>query len=73
MRLSAAGAGPADREIPFPGHVFRVSGLLRDEPRQVVRDADFETTGEGTDAYALASAVASPEHELFPHCRRTGQ
>ncbi|MFI7384379.1 hypothetical protein [Streptomyces sp. NPDC049813] len=52
---------------------MRVSGLLRDEPRQVVRDADFEITGEETDAYAPASADASPEHELFLNCRRTGQ
>ncbi|GAA2320299.1 hypothetical protein GCM10010431_46840 [Streptomyces kunmingensis] len=67
------GAGPADAEIPFPGHTIRVSGFLRDELRQVTRDADFEITGEETEAYAPASADAPPEYQLFLNCRRTGQ
>ncbi|WP_428952564.1 class I SAM-dependent DNA methyltransferase [Streptomyces sp. cg35] len=73
LALSMVEADLDDAEIPFLGHTIRVSGFLRDELRQVVRDAGFEITGEETYAYAPASTHAPPEHQLFLNCRRTGQ
>ncbi|MEV1023852.1 methyltransferase domain-containing protein [Streptomyces sp. NPDC050264] len=73
LTLSMVEADLDDAEIPFLGHTIRVSGFLRDELRSVVRDADFEITGEETYAYAPASNDVPPEHQLFLNCRRTGQ
>ncbi|WP_239092228.1 class I SAM-dependent methyltransferase [Streptomyces sp. SID14478] len=73
LALSMVEADLDDAEIPFLGHTIRVSGFLRDELHQVVRDAGFEITGEETYAYAPASTDAPPEHQLFLNCRRTGQ
>ncbi|MFE0174531.1 methyltransferase domain-containing protein [Streptomyces sp. NPDC059002] len=83
MELSMVEADLDDAAIPFLGHAIRVSGYLRDELRQVVRDAGFEITGEDTYAYAPATTDASPrsqlrssrggpipEHQIFLHCRR---
>ena len=57
-------------EIPFLGHIIRVSGFLRDELRQVVRDAGFEIAGEAALSYSPASSDAPPETQLFLNCRR---
>ncbi|MCQ4210380.1 class I SAM-dependent DNA methyltransferase [Streptomyces longispororuber] len=73
LTLSMVEADLDDAEIPFLGHTIRVSGFLRDELHQVVRDTGFEITGEETYAYAPASTDAPPEHQLFLNCRRTGQ
>ena len=73
LALSMVEAELDDTEIPFLGSTIRVSGYLRDELHQVVRDAGFEITAEETYAYAPASTDASPEHQLFIDCRRTGQ
>ncbi|MEU7584591.1 class I SAM-dependent methyltransferase [Streptomyces sp. NPDC041068] len=70
MELSMVEADLDDAAIPFLGHAIRVSGYLRDELRQVVRDAGFEITGEDTYSYAPASTDAPPEHQIFLHCRR---
>ncbi|WP_237773502.1 MULTISPECIES: class I SAM-dependent methyltransferase [Streptomyces] len=70
MELSMVEADLDDAAIPFLGHTIRVSGYLRDELRQVVRDAGFEITGEETYSYAPASTDAPPEHQIFLHCRR---
>jgi SAM-dependent methyltransferase len=59
-----------DAAIPFLGHVIRVSGFLRDELRQVVRDAGFEIAGESALSYSPASSDAPPEHQMFLNCRR---
>jgi SAM-dependent methyltransferase len=59
-----------DAEIPFLGHIIRVSGFLRDELRQVVRDAGFEIAGEAALSYSPASTDAPPENQLFLNCRR---
>ncbi|WP_229924565.1 class I SAM-dependent DNA methyltransferase [Streptomyces sulfonofaciens] len=59
-----------DTEIPFLGHIMRVSGFLRDELRQVVHDAGFEIAGEAAFAYSPARTDAPPEHQLFLNCRR---
>ncbi|MCX3062040.1 class I SAM-dependent DNA methyltransferase [Streptomyces beihaiensis] len=73
LALSMVEADLDDAEIPFLGHTIRVSGFLRDELRQVVRDAGFEITGEETYAYAPADTDVPPEHQLFLICRRTGR
>ncbi|WP_244177827.1 class I SAM-dependent DNA methyltransferase [Streptomyces atriruber] len=70
MELSMVEADLDDAAIPFLGHTIRVSGYLRDELRQVVRNAGFEITGEDTYSYAPASTDAPPEHQVFLHCRR---
>ncbi|MFB6855531.1 class I SAM-dependent DNA methyltransferase [Streptomyces sp. NPDC001939] len=73
LALSMVEADLDDAEIPFLGHTIRVSGFLRDELRQVVRDAGLEITGEHTYAYAPASTDVPPEHQLFFNCRRAGK
>ncbi|MFH8365858.1 class I SAM-dependent DNA methyltransferase [Streptomyces sp. NPDC018031] len=70
LGLSMVEADVDDFAIPFLGHTIRVSGFLRDELRQVVRDAGFEVTGEESHAYAPASTDVPPEIQLFLHCRR---
>ncbi|MFF2845308.1 class I SAM-dependent DNA methyltransferase [Streptomyces sp. NPDC058001] len=71
LALSMVEADLDDAEIPFLGQSIRVSGFLRDELRQIVRDAGFEITDEDTLSYAPARADAPPEHQLFLNCRRT--
>lgn len=70
LALSMVEAEADDRSIPFLGHTIRVSGYMRDELRQVVRDAGFEVTGEDSYAYAPAGTDVPPEIQLFLHCRR---
>ncbi|MGP4003055.1 class I SAM-dependent DNA methyltransferase [Streptomyces sp. 8N706] len=70
LALSMVEADVDDFAIPFLGNTIRVSGYLRDELRQVVRDAGFEVTGEDSYAYAPASTDVPPEIQLFLHCRR---
>lgn len=70
LALGMVEADVDDFAIPFLGNTIRVSGYLRDELRQVVRDAGFEIAGEESFAYAPASTDVSPEIQLFLHCRR---
>lgn len=83
LALSMVEADLDDAAIPFLGQVIRVSGYLRDELRQVVRDAGFHIADEDTYVYAPARTGASPssrprsstggphtEHQLYLHCRR---
>ncbi|MGW7085456.1 class I SAM-dependent methyltransferase [Streptomyces sp. NPDC054871] len=70
LALSMVEADLDDAGIPFLGHTIRVSGYLRDELRQVVRDAGFDIVDEDTYSYAPASTDVPPEHQLFLHCRR---
>lgn len=70
LALSMVEADLDDTGIPFLGHTIRVSGYLRDELRQVVRDAGFDIVEEDTYSYAPASTEVPPEHQLFLHCRR---
>ncbi|WP_367049213.1 class I SAM-dependent methyltransferase [Streptomyces sp. Je 1-332] len=70
LALSMVEADLDDAGIPFLGHTIRVSGYLRDELRQVVRDAGFEIVDEDTYSYAPATTDVPPEHQLFLHCRR---
>ncbi|MGA4839851.1 class I SAM-dependent methyltransferase [Streptomyces sp. G45] len=70
LALSMVEADLDDAAIPFLRHTIRVSGYLRDELRQVVRDAGFDIAHEESYAYAPASTDAPPEHQLFLHCRR---
>lgn len=70
LALSMVEADLDDAGIPFLGHTIRVSGYLRDELRQVVRDAGFDIVDEDTYSYAPASSEVPPEHQLFMHCRR---
>ncbi|MDT3399957.1 class I SAM-dependent methyltransferase [Streptomyces sp. B1866] len=59
-----------DFAVPFLGNTVRVSGYLRDELREVVREAGFDVVGEDARAYAPASTDVPPEIQLFLHCRR---
>ncbi|MFE6165740.1 class I SAM-dependent methyltransferase [Streptomyces sp. NPDC056486] len=70
LALSMVEADLDDARIPFLGHAIRVSGYLRDELRQVVRDAGFDIIDEETYSYAPASTGVPPEHQIFLHCRR---
>ncbi|GAA3114802.1 class I SAM-dependent methyltransferase [Streptomyces rectiviolaceus] len=70
LALSMVEADLDDAGIPFLGHTIRVSGYLRGELRQVVRDAGFDIIDEDTYSYAPASTEVPPEHQLFLHCRR---
>ncbi|KAF4409869.1 MULTISPECIES: class I SAM-dependent methyltransferase [Streptomyces] len=70
LALSMVEADVDDTVIPFLGNSIRVSGYLRDELRQVVREAGFEIAGENSYAYAPASTEVPPEIQLFLHCRR---
>ncbi|MEI5103705.1 class I SAM-dependent methyltransferase [Streptomyces sp. PmtG] len=70
LALSMVEADLDDAAIPFLGHAIRVSGYLRDELRQVVREAGFDIAHEESYAYAPASTDVPPEHQLFLHCRR---
>ncbi|MGK5548635.1 class I SAM-dependent DNA methyltransferase [Streptomyces sp. URMC 127] len=68
--LSMVEADVDDYAIPFLGNTIRVSGYLRDELRQVVREAGFEVAGENSLAYAPASTDVPPEIQLFLNLRR---
>lgn len=70
LGLSMVEADLDDAAIPFLGHTIRVSGYLRDELRQVVREAGFDIAHEESYAYAPATTTSPPEHQLFLHCRR---
>ncbi|GAA2453489.1 class I SAM-dependent methyltransferase [Streptomyces macrosporus] len=70
LALGMVEADVDDFGIPFLGNTIRVSGYLRDELRQVVRDAGFEIAGEESFAYAPASTDVSPEIQIFLNCRR---
>ncbi|GGO34601.1 MULTISPECIES: class I SAM-dependent methyltransferase [Streptomyces] len=70
LALSMVEADLDDAAIPFLGNTIRVSGYLRDELRQVVRDAGFDIAHEESYSYAPASSDIPPEHQLFLHCRR---
>ncbi|MET9642454.1 class I SAM-dependent DNA methyltransferase [Streptomyces syringium] len=70
LALSMVEADVDDFAIPFLGNTIRVSGYLRDELRQVVREAGFEITGESSPAYAPASTDVPPEIQLFLNLRR---
>ncbi|WP_424889936.1 class I SAM-dependent DNA methyltransferase [Streptomyces sp. XH2] len=70
LALSMVEADVDDYAIPFLGNTIRVSGYLRDELRQVVREAGFEVAGEHSLAYAPASTDVPPEIQLFLNLRR---
>ncbi|MFI9305442.1 class I SAM-dependent DNA methyltransferase [Streptomyces triculaminicus] len=70
MALSMVEADVDDYAIPFLGNTIRVSGYLREELRQVVRDAGFDIAGESSPAYAPASTDVPPEIQLFLNLRR---
>jgi SAM-dependent methyltransferase len=70
LALSMVEADVDDVPIPFLGHTIRVSGYLRDELRQVVRDAGFQVIEEDAYAYAPASTDVPPELQVFLRCRR---
>lgn len=70
LALSMVEADVDDFSIPFLGHTIRVSGYLREDLHQVVRDAGFEIAGEDSYAYAPASTDVPPEIQIFLHCRR---
>ncbi|MGK5731800.1 class I SAM-dependent DNA methyltransferase [Streptomyces sp. URMC 124] len=70
LALSMVEADVDDYAIPFLGNTIRVSGYLRDELRQVVREAGFEVAGENSPAYAPASTDVPPEIQLFLNLRR---
>jgi SAM-dependent methyltransferase len=70
MAMSMVEADVDDFSLPFLGNTIRVSGYLRDELRQVVRDAGFEIAGEDAYAYAPASTDVPPEIQIFLQCRR---
>ncbi|RAJ71599.1 2-polyprenyl-3-methyl-5-hydroxy-6-metoxy-1,4-benzoquinol methylase [Streptomyces sp. Amel2xB2] len=70
MAMSMVEADVDDFSLPFLGNTIRVSGYLRDELRQVVRDAGFEICGEDSYAYAPASTDVPPEIQIFLQCRR---
>ncbi|MFD8939020.1 class I SAM-dependent DNA methyltransferase [Streptomyces sp. NPDC059578] len=71
LAMSMVEADLDDAEIPFMSHFIRVSGFLREELSQVVREAGFEITDEDLLSYAPSRADAPPEHQLFLNCRRT--
>ncbi|MEC4016530.1 class I SAM-dependent DNA methyltransferase [Streptomyces sp. H27-D2] len=70
LALAMVEADVDDFSIPFLGNAIRVSGYLRDDLRQVVREAGFEIAGEDCLAYAPASTDVAPEMQLFLNCRR---
>ncbi|MFC5718901.1 class I SAM-dependent DNA methyltransferase [Streptomyces gamaensis] len=70
LALSMVEADVDDFAMPFLGHTIRVSGYLREELRQVVREAGFEVAGEDSSAYAPASTDVPPEIQLFFDLRR---
>ncbi|GHF60782.1 methyltransferase [Streptomyces mashuensis] len=70
LALSMVEADVDDFSMPFLGHTIRVSGYLRDELRQVVRDAGFDIAGESSLAYAPASTDVPPEIQIFLNLRR---
>jgi SAM-dependent methyltransferase len=59
-----------DFPIPFLGNTIRVTGFLREDLHQLVREAGFEVLGGSSYTYAPASADVPPEEELFLHCVR---
>jgi SAM-dependent methyltransferase len=70
MAMSMVEADVDDFTLPFLGNTIRVSGYLRDELRQVVREGGFEVAGEEAYAYAPASTDVPPEIQIFLQCRR---
>ncbi|MGW1200854.1 class I SAM-dependent DNA methyltransferase [Streptomyces sp. NPDC002536] len=70
LALAMVEADVDDYAIPFLGHTIRVSGYLRDELREVVREAGFEIAGESSLAYAPASTDVPPEIQIFLNLRR---
>ncbi|MBB1255626.1 class I SAM-dependent DNA methyltransferase [Streptomyces alkaliterrae] len=70
LALSMVEADVDDVSIPFLGNHIRVSGYLRDELRETVRNAGFEVDGEDAYTFAPASSDVQPEIQLFMNCRR---
>ncbi|GAA2719811.1 MULTISPECIES: class I SAM-dependent methyltransferase [Streptomyces] len=70
LALSMVEADVDDYAMPFLGNTIRVSGYLRDDLRQVVRDAGFDIAGENALAYAPASTDVPPEIQIFLDLRR---
>lgn len=62
-----------DTPIHFLGGPVRVTGYMRDELVALVTEAGFEVTELRHLTYAPASAVLSPEVQLFLFCRRDGR
>lgn len=70
LALAMVEADVDDVSIPFLGNTIRVSGYLRDELHEVVKDAGFEVIKEDSYAYAPASIDVPPEEQIFLYCRR---
>ena len=70
LALAMVEADVDDVPIPFLGSRIRVTGMLRDELRAVLRQSGFAVELERTMSYAPETSEAGPEIQLFFLCRR---
>jgi ubiquinone/menaquinone biosynthesis C-methylase UbiE len=71
--LSMVEADVDDVSIPFLGTRLRVTGYLRDEMREVLRETGFYIGWERVLSYAPETSAAQPEIQLFFLCRRVDE
>lgn len=60
-----------DYPMRFLGQEIRISGFLREELAELLRQAGFTVEELNGRPYAPACSTLPPEEQLFLHCRRT--
>jgi ubiquinone/menaquinone biosynthesis C-methylase UbiE len=71
--LAMVEADVDDVSIPFLGSRIRVTGYLRDELRELLRQSGFYIGWEQLLSYAPETTAAQPEIQMFFLCRRVDE
>ncbi|MGF1431557.1 class I SAM-dependent methyltransferase [Kitasatospora sp. LaBMicrA B282] len=72
LALGLVEADLDDYPLRFLGQEIRISGFLREELTEVLRQAGFTVEALSGRPYAPACTTLPPEEQLFLHCRRAG-
>nr|WP_280688045.1 class I SAM-dependent methyltransferase [Kitasatospora sp. GAS204B] len=71
LALGMVEADLDDYPMRFLGQEIRISGFLREELAELLRQAGFTVEELNGRPYAPACSTLPPEEQLFLHCRRT--
>jgi hypothetical protein len=71
--LAMVEADVDDVSIPFLGTRLRVTGYLRDDLRELLRECGFYIGWEQLLSYAPETSAAQPEIQMFFLCRRVDE
>ncbi|WP_232247476.1 class I SAM-dependent methyltransferase [Kitasatospora azatica] len=71
LALGLVEADLDDYPMVFLGQEIRISGFLREELTEVLRQTGFTVEALNGRPYAPACTALPPEEQLFLHCRRT--